>query len=125
MEAAWKSSLETLNVLLTLGADPNILNNRGQTALWFALDSNNLATVKKLLPVSNRGLESVFQQFPKSSIHFSEEVKSFIRNKLDEKPSLMLTGLKSSSEFGHVPMLCVIKVFLKETFKMAKLHHAS
>ena len=69
MEAAWKSSLETIDVLLRLGADPNILNNYGQSALWYALDSNNLATVKKLLPVSNSGMEAVFQQFPKSTIH--------------------------------------------------------
>ena len=118
MDAARESSLETIDVLLRLGADPNILDNDSRSALWFALYSNNLATVKKLLPVSSKGLEGVFQQFSKSSILFSEEVKYFIRNKLDEKPSLILNGLNSSSEFGHVPMLVVIKDFLKETFRL-------
>ena len=114
MDAAWQSSLESVDVLLSLGADPNILNKNNNSAFWYALDSNNLPTVKKLLPVSDKGLEAIFQQFPKSSILYSEEVKSYIRNKLDEKPPLILTGLKSSSEFGHVPMLTVIRDFLRE-----------
>ena len=118
MFAAWRSSIETINVLLRLRADPNILNKNKESALWFALDSNNLATVKKLLPVTNKGLEGVFQKFPSSSILFSEEIKSFIRNKLNEEPSLMLTGLKSSSEFGHVQMLEVTKDYLHEKFNL-------
>ena len=77
-------------MLLSLGADPNILNKNNNSAFWYALDSNNLPTVKKLLPVSDKGLEAIFQQFPKSSILYSEEVKSYIRNKLDEKPPLIL-----------------------------------
>ena len=122
MFAAWESSLETIDVLLRLGADPNILNVKFNSALWFALDSNNLATVKKLLPVSNKGLDGVFNKFPTSSILFSEEIKSFIRKKLDGEPSSMLTGLKSSSEFGHVPMLVVIKDFLTEKFNLDGAH---
>ena len=122
MFAAWESSLETIDVLLRLGADPNIPNVKFNSALWFALDSNNLATVKKLLPVSNKGLDGVFNKFPTSSILFSEEIKSFIRKKLDGEPSSMLTGLKSSSEFGHVPMLVVIKDFLTEKFNLDVAH---
>ena len=42
MDAAFYTSLETIDVLLKLGGDPNILDNKGRPALWFALYSNNL-----------------------------------------------------------------------------------
>ena len=41
MAAARNCSLEAIDVLLRLGADPNILNINNNSALWYALDSNN------------------------------------------------------------------------------------
>ena len=118
MEAAGESSLESMDVLLRAGADANTLDYNNRSALFYALDSNNLSAVKRLLPLSDKGMEDVFLQFPKSSIHFSEEVKSFINSKLDEKPSLLLTGLHSSSELGHLQMLRIMKDFLRYKFHL-------
>ena len=85
MDAAWNASLETIDTLIELGADANLLSSIiKRPALSFALMSNNLAAVKKLLPLTNNGLEMVFVDFAKSSVPFVKEITTFIMEKLAE-----------------------------------------
>ena len=105
MVAAQWTALDTIDTLLQkLDADANLLDKDNKPSLCFALKSNNLATVKIFLPVTNSGLEEVFKSFAKSSIIYFEEIKAFLFSKLAQNFTLFTIGLKSASKFGNLRM---------------------
>ena len=105
MIAALNTALETIDTLLRLGADADLLKKNNQPALYLALESGNLATVKKLLPVTNNGVESTFTSFTMTSVPFINEIKEFLTRHLEENEELFLVGLVNSALFGNDKMV--------------------
>ena len=60
MVAAAYNSLETLVLLLELEANPNLLDNKEQPALYHALLTETPDVILQLLAITNKGLESCF-----------------------------------------------------------------
>ena len=112
MGAALKTALETIDTLLRLGADADLLTKNNEPALYAALQSENLATVKKLLPVTNNGLKSIFTIFAMTSVPFINEIKEFLTRHLEENYELFLVGLVYSAKFGNEKMVNVLWEFL-------------
>ena len=112
MQAAWNAALESIDLLLDLGADANLLDINMDPALSFALRSNNLAAVKKLLPFTNSGIQRVFVAFAKSCVPFGKEIITFLMEKLAKDASLFFTGFYWASKYGNVRMVNVLKKFL-------------
>ena len=55
MEAALDGCRETASCLVELGSDPDTLSRAGNSALWFALVSNDKMIVEMLCPVTTAG----------------------------------------------------------------------
>ena len=55
MYAALRGSRETVETLLNLGADPDILNSDDQPALYTALQSGDQVITERLAQITNNG----------------------------------------------------------------------
>ena len=74
MRAAGYSALETVTVLLSLGANPDHLDDKNQPALYHALVTEVTPVILKLLTVTNNGLKSCFKALATTStIGYSDE----------------------------------------------------
>ena len=114
MGAAMGTALESIDTLLRLGADANILAKDNKSALTYALQTDNLAAVMKLLSVSTCkiDLEKAFVDFAKTSIPFVQEIKEFLKKKIDDDNSLLLVGFLNSAKFGNYEMVSVLLEYL-------------
>ena len=112
MAAALNTALETIDTLLRLGADADLLMENNKPALYAALQTGNLATVKKLLPVTNNGPVSTFKCFANTSVPFINEIKEFLTRNLEGNEELFLVGLVNSAMFGNDKMVNVLWDFL-------------
>ena len=112
MDAALATALETIDTLLRLGANADLLDKNNWPALRFALQSGNLATVKKLLSVTNNGLVATFTSFAMTSVPFIKEIKEFLTRHLEGNEDLFLVGLVDSAMFGNTEMVNVLWEFL-------------
>ena len=78
MIATVYSSLEVMEKLLGLGADPNIINNNGDSALSLAFQSENIPTIKMLLKQNiNKGFEKCIKSLAKSNTPIFAQIESF------------------------------------------------
>ena len=55
MLAALSGNRESVNTLLRLGADPDILNSRGRPALHCAFQAGDLALTERLAQITTKG----------------------------------------------------------------------
>ena len=80
MEAALTRSLETVDTLLQAAADPNIVDNDGNTALCYALSTGDLAVIDKLCPVTTttRGRHEALARIARKRIALSGPLETFV-----------------------------------------------
>ena len=74
MNAALSGCVETVSCLLQLGADPNLLNNRGRPALHHALQSGDVDCVEMLVGDTSKGDHYSMLDFPESTVLFRIEL---------------------------------------------------
>ena len=111
MVAAMNTALDSVFIFLAFGANPNLLDNRNRAALSYALMSDNLPTVYRLLPVTNNGVESAVVEFAKSSVPLIEEIKLFLKKHLHGNEIMVLIGLENSVKFGNYDMVQFLSEF--------------
>ena len=112
MIATGYSSLEVMQKLVSLGADPNIINNTtGDSALSYAFESENIYAIKMLLKLNiNRGIEKCIECLAKSDAPIIDEIKTFLEKNLKVQSSFfgdhvsLLDSLKPSTEFGNLQL---------------------
>ena len=84
MQAALSRSNEVVDVLLQAGADPNIVQSDGTTALCLALESGDLAIIDKLCAVTTttQGREKAFYWIARKRIALSGPLATFVSHSL-------------------------------------------
>ena len=55
MDAALSGNRESVDTLLRLGADPDILDSRGRPALYCALQAGDLVITERLAQITTKG----------------------------------------------------------------------
>ena len=55
MKAALAGSRESVDTLLRLGADPDILDSRGWPALYMAIQAGDQVITERLAPITTKG----------------------------------------------------------------------
>ena len=84
MSAALTRSNEVIQVLLTAGADPNIIDSNGNTALTHAIQSEDISTMELLCSITKVGRKGAFRWIGEKRLDISdsEPVLQFIRDSL-------------------------------------------
>ena len=80
MIATVYSSLEVMEKLLSLGADPNIINKHGSSALSEAFESENIPAIKMLLQQNiDKGIGKCVECLAKSNTPIIDEIEDFLK----------------------------------------------
>ena len=106
MAAAQFNSMETVTVLLDLGANPNYLDHHQQPALYHALVTEVTPVILKLLNVTTNGLKASINALASTkSIGFSEEIFTFVKEKTQHNSELFIHSLQAGFKFGNIDLL--------------------
>ena len=113
MMAAKTNNTIAVEILLIKGADPNIEDEEGFTALTHAIVSENISNIAKLFKVTKRGLEKSFEKLGESSMTlYSEQCKCFlpeleseIHEIVNKNRNLFNTFLEIVAIFGNAHWL--------------------
>ena len=82
MLASQYGAVASMQKLLDLGCDPDLLDDDGDSALYYAIDSEVLPAVHMLLATTTQGLKSCITQLAQSTaLPMSNEIKHFIGEK--------------------------------------------
>ena len=107
MEAAQSGSDETVVFLLSKGADPNLMNNKGQNALDFAIQSMCSSTIDLLAPVTQKGLGSAIQCLAIWQTELTPAVKELLIRTSSEMETLV-KGVVEAAGMGATSMLKIM-----------------
>ena len=109
MVAAVYASDETVAFLLSKGADPDLLNVNGQTALVAAIHSKCSSTIALLAPVTRKGMEAILANL--ATHHYQTEltpaIEVFLRSAaLDQDNAIK--GVMHGTWRGAASMLKIL-----------------
>ena len=110
MSAARQGGVETVKVLLNKGADPDILDVNGETALSRAIKAEDSPTVELLAQMTNTSLRDSLSALARSSMSISPIVESFVARCARDSEAVV-SGLKTASLFAHITILHLLTVY--------------
>ena len=99
MTAARAAADDTVSLLLSLGASPDITNHDGTTALCMALESGCLTTINILAPVTNANLRRALVKLSSEKTKISVEAEEMIERAVQDYKTALL-GLQGAAGFG-------------------------
>ena len=103
MHGAKFGSLEEISFFLNAGADPNILNSEGMTALAYGIVSGNIEVIYLLAPVTTAGVDQIIIKLAQSSLKIEVDFEKILGNIIDNEKLNFL--LENSSLFGNEKLL--------------------
>ena len=104
-----------MDKLLSLGADPNIINNNGNSALSKAFTSENIPAIKMLLKRNiNKGVSKCVESLAKSNTPIISEISNFLNRNLKGDKDKIIESLRPTIEFGNIPLLKILESLLKD-----------
>ena len=107
MFAAFGAAYETVGLLLSKGASPDLMDNDGYTALVVAIQSSCPSTISLLAPVTRKGLGQALASHATHSTQVIPAVEDLLRRAaLDEDAVRM--GLAYAVAFGASGMLKIL-----------------
>lgn len=101
MAASVKDADPLVDLLLSRGADPNVTNNNGQTALHFAASKNHLDVARAL--IKNKGTSRVKDRRGQLPLHRAAAVGSvpMLRILLENKSPVNATDVDGMTALHH------------------------
>ena len=109
MMATLDSTLEAMEKLLSLGADPNIIHESGESALAMAFTSENIPAINMLLNQNiNKGLEKCFECLAKSSTLIEKEISNFLIESINLDGGLISSTFYPATRFGNIELLKIL-----------------
>ena len=103
MKAANSVSPEGIEILLKAGADPNIENPAGMTALAYGILSENIDVINLLAPATTAGVDQIIIKLAQSSLDIKGELEIYLKKiDIEEKRNLLL---EKASFYGNDKLL--------------------
>ena len=107
MDAAFGAADETVAFLLSKGADPDLMNKNGNTALVFAIQSMCSSTIDLLAPVTQKGLEGALRNLATWQTELTPAIKELLVRASSEEDALGL-GVGQAARMGATSMLKIL-----------------
>ena len=85
MNAAKTSSIESVQILLRKNvknetlADPNVVDEKGQTALAYALKTNNIQVINMLAEVTTEVSETTMKMLAQSNVKIEGDLEKYVK----------------------------------------------
>ena len=108
MSAAMEAADETVAFLLSKGADPDLMNNNGQTALVIAIQTLCSSTIDLLAPVTQKGLGfALLRNMATFQTELTPAIKELLVRASLDKDSLRW-GVTQAARMGATSMLKIL-----------------
>ena len=106
MLASQYGAIASIQKLLDLDCDPDLLDIVGKPALDYAIISEVLPAVHMLLATTTQGLKPCITKLARSiALPMSDEIKHFIKEKTKFSSDLFLAAFEESVKFANVEIL--------------------
>ena len=107
MQAALRAADQTVAFLLSKGADPDLMNKDGQTALVYAIQTMCSTTIDLLAPVTKKGLGLALSNLAIWQTELTPALKELLVRASSDKDALRM-GLIHASGLGASSMLKIL-----------------
>ena len=121
MIAAKTNSKEAIDWLLAKAANPNYFDSKKYTALSYAILSENIEIVKKLLVITTEHLDLSLQLLANSLIKLDQPLRKILNKVITTSEELYLPFLINCSEFGKYDCYQMLVEDHKELFEKIDL----
>ena len=102
-------ALDVIEELLSLGADPNSLNEYGGSALSLAFETENIPAINMLLNQNiSKGLQRCFECLAKSNTPIVEEISHFLIESMKLDKGLISSTFYPATQFGNIALLKIL-----------------
>ena len=89
MQAALTRSYKTVDLLLSAGADHNLTDSAGNTALTMALQSKDSTLIDKLCSITNVGRKGAFHMIAEYKVKMSKPLQRFVTESLNNRGNIL------------------------------------
>ena len=107
MNAAAEAADETVAFLLSKGADPDLMDINGDTALGYAIYSLCSTTIDLLAPVTEKGLGKALVKLSDYKAELTPAVKELLIRASSDREALLM-GVAQSAGMGAASMLKIL-----------------
>ena len=107
MCAAAGAADETVVFLLSKGANPDLMNNRGHTALLAAIQTSCSSTIDLLAPVTQTGLEKALGYLANYNTGLTPAIKELLVRASSDEAALRW-GVEYGAQMGATSMLKIL-----------------